>query len=84
MVDKQIQKEKSHSLDIMSKEEWNMSRRDDLIKCMVHHLEARTKFSKEWVDEYNEIIDRLSGPVSSHTTLCDECDCAKEFVKKEV
>ena len=46
-------------LGVMSKDLWNRQRQKDLADAMVRYLEAGMKTPLEWIEEYNEISDRL-------------------------
>lgn len=46
-------------LGVMPREMWYRQRQKDLADAMVRYLEAGTKIPAEWIEEYNEISDRL-------------------------
>ena len=46
-------------LGVMPKDLWNRQRQKDLADAMVRYLEAGMKTPLEWIEEYNEISDRL-------------------------
>lgn len=78
-------------LGVTPRDMWDRKRQEELAAAMERYLEAGEKIPKEWLDEYNEISDRLEKE-NRPNTLCDECalqykdcgcDCAREFIKKE-
>ena len=46
-------------LGVMPRERWERSRQKDLTDAMFRYLEAGMKIPAEWIEEYNEISDRL-------------------------
>ena len=46
-------------LGVMPREMWYRQRQKDLADAMVRYLKAGMKAPLEWIEEYNEISDRL-------------------------
>ena len=46
-------------LGVMPRELWDRKRQKDLADAMARYLEAGMKIPAEWIEEYNEISDRL-------------------------
>lgn len=46
-------------LGVMPRKMWDKQRQKDLADAMVRYLEAGMKIPAEWIEEYNEISDRL-------------------------
>ena len=46
-------------LGVMPRERWDRSRQKDLADAMFRYLEAGMKIPAAWIEEYNEISDRL-------------------------
>lgn len=48
-------------LGVMPRDMWDRKRKKDLADAMARYLEAGMKIPAEWIEEYNEISDRLEG-----------------------
>ena len=60
VVDENIFVSKSKPpLGVIPREMWERQRQKDLADAMVRYLEAGMKTPLEWIEEYNEISDRL-------------------------
>ena len=46
-------------LGVMPRKTWYRQRQKDLADAMFRYLEAGMKIPAEWIEEYNEISDRL-------------------------
>ena len=46
-------------IGIMPRDMWDRERQKDLADAMERYLEAGMKIPAEWIEEYNEISDRL-------------------------
>lgn len=46
-------------LGVMPRKMWDRQRQKDLADAMVRYLKAGMKAPLEWIEEYNEISDRL-------------------------
>ena len=46
-------------LGVMPRKRWDRSRQKDLADAMFRYLETGMKIPAEWIEEYNEISDRL-------------------------
>lgn len=47
-------------LGVMPRKMWDKQRQKDLADAMARYLEAGMKIPAEWIEEYNEISDRLA------------------------
>lgn len=52
-------------LGIMPKEIWEHRRLIDLAECIERHIVHQEPIQEEWVQEYNELIDKLGKDVPS-------------------
>ena len=46
-------------IGVMPRDMWDRKRQKDLADAMARYLEAGMKIPAEWIEEYNEISDRL-------------------------
>lgn len=80
-----ISKHQKPPIGVTPRKIWLMERKDELFAAMERYHEVYMKIPREWVYEYNDIVDELfyeySNPIESvssqvkhkEKTLCDSC-----------